>query len=725
MLDADGRIDASGRSTRSRSCRRRRRSRSTRRRGTRSSSGSSGATDLPNAVALSSSLGTIGAHRRAGARRPRRRVRRARASPSRSTRASYVVDHRVPLARDAASRRARRRDRDATGARRASRTRCASPSTRGASPSRSSPCSRCRTFSFNFDVLLPLVADADAERGRGGVRADRRRVRRGALCGALILATVGTRAPAPRCSAARSASALFELLLAPQDSLPSCACCCSRPAIFYMLWGTNALSTLQLAAPEHLRGRAASLYFFAFLGGAPLGGLLAGWLVARRRHAGSPSPPPVPSSRSWHRGMASVLAVRRPRRTPSQAVQRAGHDLGDRRDGRALDLAVADRRVGDEPDRPRRRSSASTPRSLSWPSDLRHREAGGGHVDEDDVRLGRPGQPGPDRGQQRGELPGAAVVVGEPVDHRVERDEACGGCDARLVHRPAAEPLQVQARVRDRRPRCRRARAPNGRTEALVEAERDRVDRGRERGERDAERDGRVRQPRAVEVHAHAVPLRRVGERGRRARARAPCRRRACACSRGTARRRARRDRGLDRGRIEPAVGRPERARARGRRPPSATSPSEVRMCGRRLEHDRPSAALARARAARRGSPCRTSAPRRPPPCRAALPRDARARSRSRPRRRSPSRAARARIASHISSVGGAQRSERRSIIAIATSGPQEVPPGPRAGVLARVDDGDAVDEHVLDALARSGAGRRRVETSSSPSKSKTTTSAA
>jgi MFS family permease len=47
---------------------------------------------------------------------------------------------------------------------------------------------------------------------------------------------------------------------------------------FYTLWGTNALSAIQLEAPEHLRGRAASLYFFAFLGGAPLGGLFAGWL---------------------------------------------------------------------------------------------------------------------------------------------------------------------------------------------------------------------------------------------------------------------------------------------------------------------------------------------------------------------------------------------------------------------------------------------------------------
>ena len=50
--------------------------------------------------------------------------------------------------------------------------------------------------------------------------------------------------------------------------------------ICYIQWGATALTAIQLEAPEHLRGRAASLYFWAFLGGAPLGGLFAGWLVS-------------------------------------------------------------------------------------------------------------------------------------------------------------------------------------------------------------------------------------------------------------------------------------------------------------------------------------------------------------------------------------------------------------------------------------------------------------
>ena len=69
---------------------------------------------------------------------------------------------------------------------------------------------------------------------------------------------------------------------------------------FYTLWGTTALAAIQLEAPEHLRGRAASLYFFAFLGGAPLGGLFAGWLV---RLGGT--------ELAFY--VAGVVAVRRPR----------------------------------------------------------------------------------------------------------------------------------------------------------------------------------------------------------------------------------------------------------------------------------------------------------------------------------------------------------------------------------------------------------------------------
>ena len=74
---------------------------------------------------------------------------------------------------------------------------------------------------------------------------------------------------------------MLELALAPQTSLPVICVLLFLTGGCYLLWGASALAALQLAAPEHLRGQAASLYMFAFMGGAPLGGLLAGWLTAR------------------------------------------------------------------------------------------------------------------------------------------------------------------------------------------------------------------------------------------------------------------------------------------------------------------------------------------------------------------------------------------------------------------------------------------------------------
>ncbi len=136
------------------------------------------------------------------------------------------------------------------------------------------------TISFNFDVLLPLVAkrtlDADAD-VFGLIAAV---FGAGALCGALFLATLG-KASVRLLLAGAAGFGVLELALAPQDELLAVCGLLFLTGVFYMLWGTSALASLQLAAPQHLRGQAASLYYFAFQGGAPVGGLLAGWLTAQ------------------------------------------------------------------------------------------------------------------------------------------------------------------------------------------------------------------------------------------------------------------------------------------------------------------------------------------------------------------------------------------------------------------------------------------------------------
>jgi MFS family permease len=135
------------------------------------------------------------------------------------------------------------------------------------------------TFSFNFNVLLPLVADETLHSGAEVFGLIAAVFGAGALIGSMINATVA-RASLRLLLIGAAGFGFFELLLAPQHSLPIVCVLLFLTGITYTLWGTNALSTIQLEAPEHLRGRAAAMYFFAFLGGAPIGGLLCGWLTA-------------------------------------------------------------------------------------------------------------------------------------------------------------------------------------------------------------------------------------------------------------------------------------------------------------------------------------------------------------------------------------------------------------------------------------------------------------
>jgi MFS family permease len=135
------------------------------------------------------------------------------------------------------------------------------------------------TFSFNFNVLLPLLADRTLHSGAQTFGLIAAVFGAGALLGAMLNARRG-RASLRVLLLGAFGYGSFELLLAPQDSLVAVCALLFAIGVCYTQWGTTALASIQLEAPEHLRGRAASLYFFAFLGGAPLGGLFAGWLVA-------------------------------------------------------------------------------------------------------------------------------------------------------------------------------------------------------------------------------------------------------------------------------------------------------------------------------------------------------------------------------------------------------------------------------------------------------------
>jgi MFS family permease len=136
------------------------------------------------------------------------------------------------------------------------------------------------TLAFNVDVLLPLLAKRTLDAGPEVLGLIAAVFGVGALCGALLLATIG-RASVRLLLVGAGALGVLELALAPQSTVAAVCLLLFPMGMCSVLWASSALATLQLAAPEHLRGRAASLYFFALQGGAPIGGLLAGWLTAQ------------------------------------------------------------------------------------------------------------------------------------------------------------------------------------------------------------------------------------------------------------------------------------------------------------------------------------------------------------------------------------------------------------------------------------------------------------
>jgi MFS family permease len=134
------------------------------------------------------------------------------------------------------------------------------------------------TFSFNFNVLLPVLAKETLAAGPDVFGVIAGCFGAGALVGALVSASLGR--PSPKVLLAGTAAfGLAELLLAPQESVVAAAILLVATGLAFSVWTSNANSTLQLGSPDHLRGRVISLYYFALMGSGPAAGVLAGWLA--------------------------------------------------------------------------------------------------------------------------------------------------------------------------------------------------------------------------------------------------------------------------------------------------------------------------------------------------------------------------------------------------------------------------------------------------------------
>jgi MFS family permease len=136
------------------------------------------------------------------------------------------------------------------------------------------------TFSFNFNVTLPVLAYATLHSTAEVYGILSALFGAGALVGALTAASLG-RASAKVMIAGSVLFAGSELVLAPLHSPILVGALLFLTGAGYTAWSANSSATMQLAAPDRLRGRIIGIYFYAYNGTGPIAGLLAGWLCAR------------------------------------------------------------------------------------------------------------------------------------------------------------------------------------------------------------------------------------------------------------------------------------------------------------------------------------------------------------------------------------------------------------------------------------------------------------
>jgi len=134
------------------------------------------------------------------------------------------------------------------------------------------------TVGFNFNVLVPLLASQtlDVSAWMFGVLSASFGL--GALTGALATATLRSASPRTFAGGAIGFS-LAMLALAPVHTAGIALVLLFVLGLTFSLFTASANALVQLASPDHLRGRVVSLYLFAFAGLAPIGGLVAGWLA--------------------------------------------------------------------------------------------------------------------------------------------------------------------------------------------------------------------------------------------------------------------------------------------------------------------------------------------------------------------------------------------------------------------------------------------------------------
>ncbi|WP_442817055.1 MFS transporter [Streptomyces sp. NBC_01334] len=134
------------------------------------------------------------------------------------------------------------------------------------------------TFGFNFPVYLSAFADDVFHAGAGSYSLFNTLMAVGSLAGALLAARRGTARMRVLVAGAVAFGAM-EIVASMAPSLWLFALLMAPIGMFGMTVNVTANSSVQLSTDPAMRGRVMALYMMVFMGGAPIGAPIAGWIT--------------------------------------------------------------------------------------------------------------------------------------------------------------------------------------------------------------------------------------------------------------------------------------------------------------------------------------------------------------------------------------------------------------------------------------------------------------